>query len=94
MPPGADMSEEQLRDHADDILTAVVRDMSTAQTSNEQPLKSQGHGSANTMQDCGRLHADDRIKHAFPFRAVLAEFRALRATVLRAVRAKRCRRSP
>ena len=41
MPPGADMSEEQLRDHAADILTAVVHDMSIAQTSNEQTPKSQ-----------------------------------------------------
>jgi signal transduction histidine kinase len=83
MPPGADMSEEQLRDHAEEILTAVVHDMSIAQTSTEQALKSQGSGSANTMQASGRLHADDRIQHGFPFRAVLAEFRALRATVLR-----------
>jgi signal transduction histidine kinase len=83
MPPGADMSEEQLRDHAEDILTAVVRDMSIAQTRNEQALKSQGHGSARTMQASGRLHSDDRIHHGFPFRAVLAEFRALRATILR-----------
>jgi hypothetical protein len=83
MPPGADMSEEQLRDHAKEILIAVVHDMSIAQTSNEQALKSQGHGSAKTMQHSGTLHADDRIQHGFPFRAVLAEFRALRATVLR-----------
>jgi signal transduction histidine kinase len=83
MPPGADMSEEQLRDHAEEILNAVVQDMSIAQTGNEQALKSQGHGSAQTMEPSGRLHADDRIQHGFSFRAVLAEFRALRATVLR-----------
>lgn len=83
MPPGADMSEQQLRDHAEDILTAVVQDMSIAQTSNEQTLKAQGRGSVGSMQASGRLHADDRIQHGFPFRAVLAEFRALRATVLR-----------
>ena len=83
MPPGADMSETELRDHAEDILNAVVHDMSIAQTGNEQALKSQGHGSAQTMEESGRLHADDRIQHGFSFRAVLAEFRALRATVLR-----------
>jgi len=32
MPPGADMTEAELRDHADEILTAVVDDMSIAQT--------------------------------------------------------------
>jgi len=39
MPPGADMSEAELRDHAEDILNAVVDDMSIAQTGNEQTLK-------------------------------------------------------
>ena len=35
------------------------------------------------MAASGKLHADDRIQHGFTFRSVLAEFRALRATVLR-----------
>ena len=83
MPPGADMSEEELRDHAEDILNAVAEDMSLVQTGDEQALKSQGRGSAKTMEVSGKLHADDRIQHGFPFRSVLAEFRALRATVLR-----------
>lgn len=83
MPPGIDMSEAELRDHAEDILTAVVHDMSIAQTSEEQSRKSQGRGSARTMEVAGRLHADDRMRHGFTFRSVLAEFRALRATVLR-----------
>src|SRR5215204_992317 len=83
MPPGADMTEAELRDHAQEILTAVVQDMSIAQTSEEQSRKSEGRGAANTMRASGRLHADDRIRHGFTFRSVLSEFRALRATVLR-----------
>jgi signal transduction histidine kinase len=83
MPAGADMTTQELRDHAEEILTAVVQDMSTAQTSAEQSLRSQGRGSAKIMQASGKLHADDRIRHGFTFRSVLAEFRALRATVLR-----------
>ena len=83
MPAGAEMTETELRDHAEDILNAVVHDMSIAQSSEEQSRKSQGRGSAQTMEVSGRLHADDRIKRGFTFRSVLAEFRALRATVLR-----------
>ena len=83
MPLGPEMSETELRDHAADILTAVVRDMSLAQSPEEQSLKSRGRGAAKTMESSGTLHADDRIQHGFTFRAVLAEFRALRATVLR-----------
>ena len=75
MPPGAEMSEVELRDHAADILNAVVQDMGTAQTGAEQARKSRGHGSAQTMQPSGKLHADDRIQHGFTFRSVLAEFR-------------------
>jgi signal transduction histidine kinase len=83
MPPGADMTEAELRDHAEDILSAVVADLGLAQTRQEQSRKSRGRGSANTMRASARLHADDRIQHGFAFRSVLAEFRALRAAVLR-----------
>jgi len=83
MPPGGDMTEAELRDHAEDILTAVVEDMRIVQTGQEQSHKSQGRGAARSMEASGRLHADDRIQHGFSFRSVLAEFRALRATVLR-----------
>jgi signal transduction histidine kinase len=77
------MTKAELRDHAEEILTAVVQDMSIAQSPEEESRKSQGHGAARTMKFAGALHADDRIRHGFTFLAVLAEFRALRATVLR-----------
>jgi signal transduction histidine kinase len=82
-PSGMDMTEAQLRDHAEALLTAVVEDMGVAQSGDEQSRKSQGRGSANIMRAASRLHADDRIQHGFTFRSVLSEFRALRATVLR-----------
>jgi hypothetical protein len=83
MPPSSDMTEAELRDHAEEILTAAVQDMGIAQSPEEQFTKSQGHGAAKTMHFSGALHADDRMRHGFTFRDVLAEFRALRATVLR-----------
>lgn len=42
-----------------------------------------GHGSSNAMAASGELHADARIQHGFSLGSLLAEFRALRATVLR-----------
>lgn len=83
MPPGADMTEVELRDHAEEMLAAIVEDIGTPQTAEEQSRKSKGHGSARVMEASGRLHADDRIQHGYTFRSVLAEFRALRAAVLR-----------
>src|SRR3712207_5445029 len=83
MPPGTEMTDAELRDHAEEILTAIVADMGLRQTPQEQHRKSQGGGSARSMETSGRLHAIDRIAHGYPFQAVLAEFRALRASVLR-----------
>ena len=54
MPSGAEMTEAELRDHAEEILTAVVEDISTPQTPQEQSLKSRGRGSANVMEATGK----------------------------------------
>jgi signal transduction histidine kinase len=83
MPPGVEMTDAELRDHAKELLTALDVDMHLRQTPGEQHRKSQGLGSARTMEASGRLHASDRIAHGYAFEAVLAEFRALRASVLR-----------
>ena len=83
MPEGVEMTDAELRDHAKEMLTAVVEDMHLRQTAAEQYRKSQGRGSARTLEASGRLHAADRIVHGYTFQAVLGEFRALRASVLR-----------
>lgn len=83
IPPGVEMTDAELRDHAKEILTAVVEDMHVTQTPQEQHRKSQGRGLVRTMEASGRLHAADRIEHGYAFESVLAEFRALRASVLR-----------
>jgi signal transduction histidine kinase len=83
MPVGVTMTTVELRDHAEELLTAIVLDMNGVQTIEEQSRKSQGNGMAQGMAASGQLHADARIMHGFSLRAVLAEFRALRATVLR-----------
>jgi signal transduction histidine kinase len=76
------MGDAELRDHADEMLTAVVDDLSVPQSREEQYRKSQGRGAAQSMKASGHLHADARIQHGFTFQSVLAEFRALRASVL------------
>jgi len=83
IPPGSEMTEADLRDHAKDMLAAIAQDLKTEQSAEEQSDKSKGHGWANVMAASGRLHAEGRIKHGFTPGQVLAEFRALRASVLR-----------
>lgn len=83
MMPRSDMTEAELRDHAREMLTAIARDLKTEQSLEEQSEKSQGRGAANVMVSSGRLHAEGRIEQGFTPAQMLAEFRALRASVLR-----------
>lgn len=83
MPAGIEMADVELRDHADELLTAIVLDMRAPQTAEEQSQKSRGLGAIQTLGPSGQLHADARLQHGFSLQAVVAEFRALRATVLR-----------
>ena len=83
MPDGADMTEAELRDHADELIDEVLADLETAQSVGEQGRKSQGQGSVHALRLSATLHASARLRHGFSFRSVLAEFRALRASILR-----------
>jgi signal transduction histidine kinase len=83
MPEGAEMTAAKLRDHADELLDELLADLETAQSVSEQRRKSQGQGSAHAMRLSAALHASARLHHGFSLTSVLAEFRALRASILR-----------
>lgn len=81
-PAGGTMSDLALRDHARQILTAVALDMDTAQTHREQQDKS--HGLAPDGRDsAAAVHGNLRQDVGFNLVQLVAEFRALRASVLR-----------
>lgn len=79
------LSEEQLRNSAADLLSGIVADMRTSQSAEEQKAKSRGDGFGlqSGFDDAAHHHADARLAHGFDINQVVAEFRALRATVLR-----------
>lgn len=83
MPPGANMTSAELRDHAEEMLTAVFEDLETDQDATEQSKKSRGMGTQRSMAASGIQHADARIRHGFTPAQLLAEFRALRGSLLR-----------
>ena len=83
MPAGSNMSPAELRDHAEELLTAIVVDMDTPQTRNEESQKGKGLGVEQKMMASGNLHAVARLGHGFTLGHLVAEFRALRASVLR-----------
>ena len=83
MPVGSNMSPSELRDHAEELLTAIVVDMDTPQTRDEESQKGRGLGIEQKMMASGNLHAVARLGHGFTLGHLVAEFRALRASVLR-----------
>jgi hypothetical protein len=85
--PGPEMDPGELRDHAKDILQATAWDMKSAQTAAQQSDKSKGDGDAGAdrarIDGASDVHAVGRVRSGFDMISVVAEYRALRATVIR-----------
>lgn len=83
--PAADaMSDLALRDHAQGILQAIARDIETQQNAAEQLEKSQGLADDESAVDsAASIHGALRQASDFSLLQLSAEYRALRATVLR-----------
>lgn len=81
-PAANDMSAQALRDHARPILLAIAEDMSQPETAREQLEKSQGRQPMEADSAAG-THGTLRHVSGFSLLQLTAEFRALRATVLR-----------
>lgn len=86
--PGAKMTAVALRDDAESILRATVRDMQTRQSLTQQASKSKGHGGAGGEESerldiASELHGVGRVGSGFHITDVVSEYRALRASVLR-----------
>jgi signal transduction histidine kinase len=83
IPPAETMSVSELRDHARDILLAIAKDMDTAQSEREREGKSKGHAKRPANDSFSTLHGGLRQRSGFELTQLAAEYRALRATVLR-----------
>lgn len=84
-PGSSDLSAARLRDHAAEMLLAIAADMSRHQTAAEQKSKSEGHAPRDPSGDDtpAELHAVHRLAEGFTMNEVIAEYRALRASVVR-----------
>ena len=78
-------SEAELENSARKLLQAVANDMRTAQSGNEQKERSRGERSGATpaIRQLGHRHAAVRFEQGLNVDQLAAEYRALRATVLR-----------
>lgn len=83
-PQGVHLDETALRDHIPEILLAVVADLRTKQSAEAQLLKSEGRASVlDGPRTPASTHGMLRAKGGFDINQMVAEYRALRAAVLR-----------
>ena len=83
--PAADgMTTAALRDHASEILRAIAEDLRSPQSAADQLAKSKGHAPVvkGAPDTAAQTHALGRANEGFSIRQMVAEYRALRASVL------------
>jgi signal transduction histidine kinase len=85
LPAAANLESSALRDHAPQILMAVAQDLTTAQTRDAQRKKSMGQAPKliGAPATAAQMHAVLRAHSGFDINQLAAEYRALRASVLR-----------
>jgi signal transduction histidine kinase len=82
--PSEEMTLLQLRDHAEAILRSIAVDIDSQQTKSEQYEKSRGNSQdEGALTSAASIHGTQRHQSNFTLLQLSAEFRALRATVLR-----------
>lgn len=88
-PAAAAMDEAALLDHARLILQEIEADMRRPQDDVQQRAKSEGNSvrASASLGVPSRVHARQRERQGFQVEQMVAEYRALRATVLRLWRA-------
>ncbi|QHG65178.1 sensor histidine kinase [Pseudomonas putida] len=81
--PLPNLDDAGLRNHAETILRTVALDMASPQTAIQQFDKSRGMQPASPVETAAQVHAVSRLDAGFTLDQVVAEYRALRASVLR-----------
>lgn len=84
-PAAQDLDDVALEDHGKKILEELVRNMETPQDEDERRTKSEGNSqlASTSPRVPSRSHARQRERQGFEMGQMVAEYRALRATVLR-----------
>lgn len=85
LPSASSMDVAGLRDHAEAMLDAIARDLETPQTSDQQSQKSFGKRDSDrtSVPTAAQSHGAGRADSGFTVGQMVAEFRALRASVIR-----------
>lgn len=79
---GRSLNTADLRDHAIGILHSIAADLENTQSAQQQREKSMGRAPRAVLQTEAELHGSARVSSGFTINDAMAEFRALRASVL------------
>jgi signal transduction histidine kinase len=80
---GQPLDAVALRDHAAEILKTIAADLANEQSSAQQDAKGMGRGPRGLLPTPAEVHADFRMVAGFAVDAMITEYRALRASVLK-----------
>jgi signal transduction histidine kinase len=83
LEPLVNANKKELRDHAAAVLQVIAADLDTPQAEHESIAKSKGLGPQAEDDTPAETHAADRVAAGFTGEQVMAEYRALRSSVLR-----------
>lgn len=84
LPPDSTLDSLALRDHAKPILEAIAKDIVVSKSPEERSEKSTEEGSQRAETGtAAAIHGAQRQTEGFDLRQIFAEYRALRASVLR-----------
>lgn len=83
LEPLSNANKKELRDHAAAVLQIIAADLITVQSDHESIAKSRGLAPQGSADTAAEMHAVDRVASGFTSEQVMAEFRALRSSVLR-----------
>ncbi len=84
-PASMSMGIPALSDHASEMLTVIAEDLKTPQGAHQQSEKSMGRapGTGTDVRTAAEKHGTGRAESGFTMDQMVAEYRALRASVIR-----------
>ena len=81
-PPALIMDDNELRDHARQMLEVIAKDLTAPQTDRESTQKSKGLAEPVRHVTAAEAHAEARLLSGYTVVQLVSEYRALRSSVL------------
>ena len=83
LAPLEEANRVELRDHAAAVLAVIAVDLEQSQAEDESIEKSHGQGPREKLDTAAETHAETRLEAGLDGNQLIAEYRALRSSVLR-----------